>query len=112
MPASASALCMTELPPLYLLPGLGSIPDLYDLQRRAIPNVRVIEWPPPHADEPLLDYVRRIARLIDMTGTFFLGGVSFGGMLGCEVAKIKRPLAVLMIGGVAQAGEVPPYVVP
>jgi pimeloyl-ACP methyl ester carboxylesterase len=103
---------MPDLPPLYLLPGLGSIPELYDLQRRAIPSVRVLEWPDPHGNEPLLHYVRRITRLIDTDAPFFLGGVSFGGMLACEVAKIKRPLAVMMIGGVAQADEVPPYVVP
>src|SRR5688500_10353046 len=103
---------MPDLPTLYLLPGLGSVPALYDPQREAIASVRVIEWPDPHADEDLPHYVRRIADLIDTDGPFFLGGVSFGGMLACEVAKISPPLAVLMIGGVAQAGEVPPYVLP
>lgn len=112
MLARRSALDVADLPTLYLLPGLGSIPALYDLQREAIPSARVLEWADPHADEPLPHYVRRIAALIDTDAPFFLGGVSFGGMLACEVAKIKPPLAVLMIGGVAQASEVPPYVMP
>ena len=78
-------------PRVILLPGLGADYRLLDLQRQLDADVEVPPWIAPEPHETLAGYARRMAENIDTTRPFFLGGVSFGGMVASEMVQYLRP---------------------
>jgi pimeloyl-ACP methyl ester carboxylesterase len=80
-----------------LLPGMGADARLFAPQRRALPNLTVPEWVESRRGESLAEYARRWAGSVRYEPPFFLGGVSFGGMVALEAARYLRPTAVFLI---------------
>jgi pimeloyl-ACP methyl ester carboxylesterase/N-acetylglutamate synthase-like GNAT family acetyltransferase len=73
---------------LVLLPGLGADARLFEPQRRVFPDLTVLDWLGPTAGETLPAYGRRMAGSLPATNyRLVLGGVSFGGMVACEMAR-------------------------
>ena len=83
---------------LILLPGLGADGRLFGPQRSAFSNLIVPPWIPPTDNETLPAYASRLAETITATAPMVLGGVSFGGMVACEMAKHLQPDALVLIG--------------
>lgn len=82
---------------LILLPGLGADKGLFGPQRPVFPHLEVPPWPVHRDGESLADYARRMCATIDVAEPFYLGGVSFGGMVAQELARHLRPAAVFLI---------------
>jgi pimeloyl-ACP methyl ester carboxylesterase len=84
---------------LILLPGLGADYRLLEPQRAAFPQMVVPPWIPPGKNESLPSYAARMAETIARSyeSPLILGGVSFGGMLAYEMARIVKPDAVVLI---------------
>jgi pimeloyl-ACP methyl ester carboxylesterase len=84
---------------LVLLPGLGADDRLLEPQRNEFPQLVVPDWISPRKNESLPEYAVRMADTVPLSaGTpLILGGVSFGGMLACEMAQYLRPAAVVLI---------------
>ncbi len=80
-----------------MLPGLGADARLFELQRAVLPKLDVPPWLPHDEHETLADYGRRMAGTVDPAEPFYLGGVSFGGMVAQEMARHLRPRALLLI---------------
>lgn len=80
-----------------LLPGMGTDARLFEPQRAALPNLTVPDWIEPRHGESLAEYARRWAATIRCEPPFFLGGVSFGGMVALEAARHLRPAGVFLI---------------
>ena len=77
---------------LLLLPGIGADRRLFDEQRSCAAELHVIEWiPPVAADETLIEYAKRLARTIDTSHPFAIGGASFGGMVALELTRHIQP---------------------
>jgi pimeloyl-ACP methyl ester carboxylesterase len=88
---------MSCLPRLILLPGLGVDRRLF-LPQMSLPAR--IEFAPALAMQPgesLECYAERLSKTIDAAEPFYLGGVSFGGMLAQEMTRHLRPRAVFAI---------------
>lgn len=100
---------------MILFPGLGADGRLFEPQRRGLsPGVR-IETPawiePERDDEPLKDYARRMARMIEPAGNgerLFIGGVSFGALVALEAARHLPATGVLMVGGCRDTRAIAP----
>lgn len=92
-----------------MLPGLGADARLFDSQRPVLPRLEVPLWLPHREDETLAEYGRRMAATIDPTEPFFLGGVSFGGMVAQEMARHLRPRAVLLIASARSGQAIAPH---
>ncbi len=90
-------------PRLILLPGLGTDARLFEPQRRAFERLEVLEWIPPQRGESLADYARRMAERVEPAPPFYLGGVSMGGMVALEMAKVLEPECVFLIASRADA---------
>jgi pimeloyl-ACP methyl ester carboxylesterase len=73
------------------MPGLGADYRLLDAQRSLEADVEVPPWIAPESAESLHDYALRLAGTIDTGRPFYLGGVSFGGMLAAEMVPPLRP---------------------
>ena len=83
---------------IVLLPGLGADARLFDAQRRAFPGLEVPAWLEPAARETLPAYARRMAASLSRAEEgLVLGGVSFGGMVACEMARHVPAQAVVLI---------------
>jgi pimeloyl-ACP methyl ester carboxylesterase len=102
--------------PIYLLPGLGADHRLYqpliDLGLPVIP----VDFILPEGHESLQEYARRMAAHITtlhgapLPGSpHIIGGVSLGGIIATEVARITQPEHLVLISTVIRSREVPPY---
>lgn len=88
-------------PPLILLPGLGADSRIWTPQIQAFPQLVAPDFIPSKSDDTLSAYADRLAGVLserhDLTRPFFLGGVSFGGMVAVEMTRRLKPLAVLLV---------------
>jgi len=94
-------------PRFYLIPGLGADERVFrSLQLHG--EVRVVQWlMPKSAAETLPHYAARLAASIGPEPCWLVG-VSFGGILALELARL-RPLArVVLISSLADARQLPP----
>lgn len=94
---------------LVLLPGLGADERLFAPQSKAFPHLHVPSWLRPNQGESLASYGQRMADGIDGAKPFYLGGVSFGGVVALEMATHLSPLAVILIGSCTSARSIPTY---
>jgi pimeloyl-ACP methyl ester carboxylesterase len=94
-------------PVFYLIPGLGADERVFR-RLHLTGTVRVLVWLPPRsATEPLAHYAARLAEAVPPGERCWLVGVSFGGILAQEVARL-RPLArVVLISSLSSPAELP-----
>jgi pimeloyl-ACP methyl ester carboxylesterase len=92
----------------YFLSGLGA-------DKRAFKHIKIpeayqpvyVDWIAPEEKENIQSYTRRLSQIIDYTEPFILIGVSFGGIIACELSKITRPQKVVIISSVTTDAEIP-----
>ena len=94
----------------YFISGLGA--DKKAFQKIKLPagyEPVFLEWIPPQKNESLCDYARRFSSLIKNDDAFILIGLSFGGMLASEIARLRRPMKTIIISSLASSNELPWY---
>ena len=96
-------------PRLYLLPGTGADARLFDRLDLADFDTVHVRLPVPEARESLVDYSARVAAdQIDTAGTYYLLGVSLGGMIATELASQLDPEHVVIVASAKTRDELPP----
>ena len=91
---------------LYLLSGLGADRRAFDfLDLPGFKQVHV-EWIKPHDDEKLESYAQRLLEQIK-TDRPTLIGVSFGGIIAIEIAKLIKTNKVILISSVTRKADIP-----
>jgi len=85
---------------LYLFSGLGADERIFS--RLELPGVekKYIPWIPPKEGESLRDYCHRLSFSIDLTQDFSVLGVSFGGIIAIEIAKLVDCRKVFVISSI------------
>lgn len=68
-----------------------------------------LDWITPQKNESLTDYARRFSYLIKNDDAFILIGLSFGGMLACEIARLRNPMKTIIISSIPTSNELPWY---
>jgi pimeloyl-ACP methyl ester carboxylesterase len=99
-------------PRIIFLPGLACDHRLIEPQRALAAEVVVPPWLEPRSlHEPLAAYAERFARHIAQTvpldGTYFLAGISFGGMVATELARHLRPRGLMLLSSATSNRGVP-----
>ena len=91
----------------YCIPGLGA--DERVFQNLDLPNKSVIKWITPNPNESLTSYCNRLLTQIDTSGKFTLLGVSFGGIIACELNRLLpvKPEKVILISSFVDKIELP-----
>lgn len=90
----------------YCISGLGADERVFQalhLRYEIIP----IKWLTPLTKESLQEYCQRLIEQIDTRQPFLLIGVSFGGMIACEMNRYIQPYKTIIISSAAQANELP-----
>ena len=98
----------------FLLPGIAADAELLEPQARALgPELVVPPWIDPAAkSETLAAYAGRFAETLGLPAggePYAVGGVSFGGMLALELARVLEPApALVVLVSSARSGEAIP----
>src|SRR3546814_1935076 len=94
---------------IYLLPGMGADHRLFS--RLDLPglNPKVLQWVPPGEGDSLGDYAKKLQPQITSTEDAVLLGVSLGGMLAVELARLARFRKIILISSAKTCLEIPFY---
>jgi pimeloyl-ACP methyl ester carboxylesterase len=93
---------------VYFISGLGADERIFEPMLQLLPNVKAIHlnWIMPHDDEAIEDYARRMcARITEPLPTII--GLSFGGMMAIEMAKIIPIKKIILISSAKTKFEIP-----
>ncbi|MXN92241.1 alpha/beta hydrolase [Flavobacterium sp. Sd200] len=94
--------------PVYFMPGLAASPKIFE-------NIKLpedqfecfyLEWLLPEKDEPLANYIKRLCDNVRHQDPVLIG-VSFGGVIVQEMAKVIRARKVIIISSVRCNAEFP-----
>lgn len=92
---------------VYLLPGLGANAHAFDKLNFFGYERKGIEWLKPKANEDLPKYAKRLAKQIEDPENSMLCGLSFGGIVAVELAKILPIEKTIIISSVKTRKEFP-----
>lgn len=94
--------------PVYFVPGLAASPLIFEYIKlpEDLYEVTVLEWMMPQGHETLEDYVKRMAQGIKHDNPVLVG-VSFGGVVVQEMARIVPARKVIIISSVKSSLEFP-----
>lgn len=92
---------------VYMMPGMAANPLIFERINLPI-NYRInyLEWLMPIGDEKLNNYVRRLSKSVKGKNIVLIG-VSFGGIIVQEIAKIIDVHKIIIISSVKSSSELP-----
>ena len=85
---------------IYCISGLGADKRVFDHLNIINHDLKYLEWIDPFPNESIETYARRLSKGIDQDHPFILLGVSFGGIIAIEIAKITTPIHTIQISSV------------
>jgi len=92
----------------YFISGLGADKRIFSkLKLNENINMIHIDWISPNRNEPLASYAERLSNVIDVSQPFVLVGVSFGGMIAVEMAKLLNPATTIIISSTMLSTHLP-----
>ena len=94
----------------YFISGLGADKKaFYKLKLPAGYEPVYLDWITPQHNESLKEYAKRFSASINNNEEFILIGLSFGGMIASEIARIKVPRKLILLSSVGASDEMPWY---
>ncbi|MDQ8004215.1 MAG: alpha/beta hydrolase [Pedobacter sp.] len=91
---------------VYILSGLGADERVFKYLDFKDWDVTFIDWIKPFPNEPLTDYTKRINEQIKHENPILIG-LSFGGIVATELAKIIRVDKLILISSLKTKREIP-----
>jgi pimeloyl-ACP methyl ester carboxylesterase len=91
---------------IYLISGLGADERIFNHLNFGALTPKYIKWIVPKKNELMEDYAARISEQIDAEKPILLG-VSFGGMLAIEIAKLIDCQQVIIISSAKTRNDIP-----
>jgi esterase/lipase len=95
---------------IYAIPGLGTTKKLFVNTTIAGVEIKVLDWPLPEKNDTMQSYARKFLPQINTDAPFCLLGVSFGGMLCVELARIISPKKIFLISTSKTRKELPWFI--
>lgn len=94
---------------LYMLSGLGADGRIFERLAKHLPEVEIVAlpWLPPGNAADLAAYAQLFHQEYPLKPPFVLGGVSMGGMVAQEWAKLAQPESLVLISTACQRREFP-----
>ena len=92
----------------YFISGLGADKRIFSkLKLDEKINIIHVDWINPVKNESLATYAERLSKVIDKSQPFALVGVSFGGMIAVEIAKVLKPAITIIISSTLLSTHLP-----
>src|SRR5258705_6725488 len=93
---------------IYCISGLGADERIFTNLRLEGYELKHIPWLRPNKKESLQEYAKRMAKSIQHDSPVLLG-VSFGGMIGIEIARQIPLQKLIIISSIKSADELPQW---
>lgn len=93
---------------IYILSGLGVDSRVFAKMDLSGYDVTHIEWIPPHPEESMVSYAKRITEMIKDKNSILIG-LSFGGMIAMEIAKIIDVHKIILLASAKGYRELPRF---
>ena len=84
-------------PRLIFFTGLGCDERMVAPHRAIDADIDFVPWIEPLPDESLTAYSARLCERIDFSTPFYLAGISLGAMVAQEVARLHKPLGLILL---------------
>ena len=95
---------------VYFISGLAADSRVFKhIQLPSPHEVIHLEWIKPEKNESLSSYAARLSQYIDHTQPFALVGLSMGGMMAAEIAKLYPPAVTILLSSVPVNAHLPFY---
>ena len=92
---------------VYMFPGLGADESIFRNLHLPGYEIQHIKWIKPLNDESVAEYAQRLTYQIKKDTQPVLLGLSFGGMVAQEMAKIIDPLSTIIVSSIKHERERP-----
>lgn len=93
--------------PVYCMPGMAANSLIFQFIKLPAPyQLHYLDWIPPQKNESLTSYAQRMSALIQEPNPILLG-VSFGGILVQEIAKIIEVRKTVIVSSIKSNKELP-----
>ena len=101
---------MSEVTHVYLMPGMAANPSIFEYINlpKTQYEIHWLEWIIPLPKESLRDYAKRMCEFINEPNPVLLG-VSFGGMLVQEMARIIEVKKLIVVSSIKSHHELPAH---
>jgi len=93
---------------LFLLSGLGADKRVFNFLDLSEYNVHYVVWIKPYGRESLADYAKKLLPQITKEKPILMG-VSFGGMIALEIAKLIEVEKIILISSAKTPDAIPSY---
>lgn len=90
-----------------MLPGMGTDERIFGPQRAAGLEFETPALPDPYPSDTIATYARRIRDQLRLDGPCVVGGVSFGGMIAYELARITQARRVVLVASCTSSRAIP-----
>ncbi|MCZ4245755.1 alpha/beta fold hydrolase [Pedobacter punctiformis] len=93
---------------VYLISGLGA--DKRIFSKIKLDNqfeIIHLDWIEYSESDDMISYAKKLSKGIDHTKPFCIVGVSFGGMIATEIAKILNPKITIVISSIINSKQLP-----
>ncbi len=92
---------------IYCMPGMAASPKIFEFLDLPKPyKIKTLHWIPPVPNESLSAYAKRMCRFVTDENPILLG-VSFGGILVQEMAKLIPTEKVVIVSSIKTRDELP-----
>lgn len=94
---------------LYMLSGLGADRRIFERLSKHLPELEIValDWLPPGDSRSLAEYAALYHQKFAPSPPFMLGGVSMGGMVAQEWARLSAPDALVLISTACHRSDFP-----
>jgi pimeloyl-ACP methyl ester carboxylesterase len=95
---------------VYFISGLAADSRVFKhIQLPGEHEIIFLDWIDPLKNESLSSYAARLSQKIDTTRPFALVGLSMGGMMAIEIAKLWPPVITILLSSVPLSAHLPYY---
>jgi pimeloyl-ACP methyl ester carboxylesterase len=91
---------------IYVLPGMGADERMYTGAWRTLTGCTFINWPANPPEESIAAIAARIVAENSICDGAVLVGSSLGGIVACEIAKIRRSKHLFLVGSAKNREEI------
>ncbi|MDZ4406105.1 alpha/beta hydrolase [Prosthecobacter sp.] len=91
--------------PVYLIPGLGADSRTYHGAWQDLPGCICTDWPEYHGESDIPAVARFMAEAWQIPDGAVLVGTSFGGVIACEIARIRSVRSLILVASGENSGE-------
>jgi len=91
---------------LHALPGMGANTRMYPTPWETLPGIRLHDWPKYQGETSLPAVAARVCEVCGIEDGDSIVGSSLGGMVACEIAKLRRLERLFLIGSAVSPAEI------